>query len=219
MKEFKANEFVVFVTKKGVIKKTEMMQYANPRPSGIIALGIDEGDELVSVRITDGTKHLLLSSKEGMSIRFEESEVRPMGRAAYGVKGMTLEGADELVSAEVVEPGKTLLTVTANGYGKRTEEAEYRIQGRGGKGIIDIKTSDRNGSVIGAAQVSEDDEIMLITNKGMLIRTRAKDVSVIGRNTQGVRLISLEAEDEKVVSVTRLPESSATEAPEPEASA
>ena len=206
--------FVVFVTKKGVIKKTDLSQYANPRPSGIIALGIDEGDELVAVRLTDGAKHLLLSSKEGMSIRFEETDVRGMGRSAYGVKGMTLEGADEVVSAEVVEPGKAILTVTANGYGKRTDESEYRVQGRGGKGIIDIKTSDRNGAVVGVAQVTETDEIMLITNQGMLIRTPVKGVSIIGRNTQGVRLISLESEAEKVVQVIRLPESSTETAPE-----
>jgi DNA gyrase subunit A len=209
VKEFKDGEFVVFVTKKGVIKKTDMMSYANPRPSGIIALGIDEGDALVSVRITDGTKHLLISTKEGMSIRFEESDVRAMGRSAYGVKGITLEPSDEVVSCEVVEPGKSLLTVTSNGFGKRTEETEYRLQNRGGKGIIDIKTNERNGGVVGTAQVTDGDEIMLITNQGMLIRTRAKDVSVIGRNTQGVKLISLESETEKVVGMTRLPESAA----------
>ena len=204
----KAGQYVVFVTKKGVIKKTDLSQYANPRPSGIIALGIDDGDELVSVRVTDGTKHLLLSTQEGMSIRFDETDVRPMGRGAYGVKGMTLAPDDAVVSAEVINPGATLLTVTANGYGKRTQESEYRVQSRGGKGIIDIKTTDRNGPVVGATQVTETDEIMLITNRGMLIRTRAGDVSVIGRNTQGVRLISLENSDERVVNVARLPEPS-----------
>ncbi len=125
-----------------------------------------------------------------MSIRFPESEVRSMGRQAYGVKGITLEPGDEVVGADVVEPGTTILTVTENGYGKRTEEAEYRIQGRGGKGIIDIKTTERNGNVVGLAQVKDRDEVMLVTNGGMLIRIKVHDISVIGRNTQGVRLIS-----------------------------
>jgi DNA gyrase subunit A len=129
-----------------------------------------------------------------------------MGRAAYGVKGITLDDADEVVAAEIIDPGKTLLTVTENGYGKRTEESEYRIQGRGGKGVIDIKTTDRNGAVVGVAQVSDKDEIMLITNQGMLIRTRVREVSVIGRNTQGVRLITLESAEEKVSGIARLPE-------------
>lgn len=129
-----------------------------------------------------------------------------MGRAAYGVKGITLEGDDEVVGAEVVEKGTTILTISENGYGKRTEEAEYRTQGRGGKGIIDIKTTERNGKVVAAVQVKDDDEVMLVTNGGMLIRMRVKEVSVIGRNTQGVRLITLENAQEKVVGVSRLPE-------------
>jgi DNA gyrase subunit A len=206
VRKFEPDKFLVMVTKKGVVKKTELNLFDNPRASGIIALGIEDGDELVAVRLTDGKQHLLLSTHEGISIRFEESEVRAMGRSAYGVKGITLEGADEVVSAEVIEPGLTLLTVTENGYGKRTQDEEYRVQGRGGKGIIDIKTTERNGKVVGAAQVKETDEIMIITNRGMLIRTPVKDVSIIGRNTQGVRLITLEDAGEKVMGITRIAE-------------
>ncbi|MBX7101863.1 MAG: DNA gyrase subunit A [Myxococcaceae bacterium] len=203
---FPENQFVLFVTKKGVVKRTDLSAFSNVRQSGIIALGIEDGDALVAVQLTDGTKDVLISTAQGMSIRFAEQEVRSMGRTAYGVKGITLEGDDEVVSAEVVEKGATILTVTENGYGKRTEEAEYRTQGRGGKGIIDIKTTERNGRVTAAVQVKDDDQVMLVTNGGMLIRMRVKEVSVIGRNTQGVRLITLENAQEKVVGLSKLPE-------------
>ncbi|KFE71142.1 DNA gyrase subunit A [Hyalangium minutum] len=214
-KDFPENRYVFFVTKRGVVKRTDLSAFANVRISGIIALGIDEGDELVAVKITDGSKDILLSTAQGMSIRFPEDEVRSMGRQAYGVKGITLEEGDEVVGADVVEKGNTILTVTENGYGKRTEEAEYRIQGRGGKGIIDIKTTERNGKVVGLVQVTDGDEVMLVTNGGMLIRMKAKEISVIGRNTQGVRLIALENGTEKVTGISKLPESS-SEAEEPE---
>jgi len=205
-REFTENQFVLFVTKKGVVKRTDLTAFENVRSSGIIALGIEDGDALVAVKITDGTKDVLISTAQGMSIRFPETEVRSMGRAAYGVKGITLEADDEVVSAEMVEKDTALLTVTENGYGKRTVEAEYRTQGRGGKGIIDIKTTGRNGRVVGAVQVRDTDEVMLITNNGVLIRMKVKEISVIGRNTQGVRLITLEDVNEKVVGVSRLPE-------------
>jgi len=205
-KDFPENQFVFFATRKGVVKRTDLSAFANMRSSGLIALGIEDGDSLVAAKITDGSKDILLSTAEGMSIRFPESEVRSMGRAAYGVKGITLEGTDEVVGADLVEPGNTILTVTENGYGKRTEEAEYRIQGRGGKGIIDIKTTERNGKVVSVAQAKDTDEVMLVTNGGMLIRMKVKEISVIGRNTQGVRLISLESADEKVTGISRLPE-------------
>jgi DNA gyrase subunit A len=210
-KDFPENKFVLFVTRRGVVKRTDLSAFSNVRASGLIALGIEDGDVLVAVKITDGTKDVLLSTAQGMSIRFAEDEVRSMGRAAYGVKGITLDADDEVVGAEVVEkgvaPGEvSILTVTENGYGKRTEEAEYRVQGRGGKGIIDIKTTDRNGRVVGAVQVKDDDEVMIVTNGGMLIRMKVKEISVIGRNTQGVRLISLENEAEKVVGISKLPE-------------
>ncbi len=207
VKNFEPGRFVAFVTKKGLVKRSAIEHFDSPRPSGIIALGIEDGDALVAALLTDGSKHLLLSTRDGMAIRFEEGEVRAMGRSAFGVKGITLTEDDEVVAAEVIEAGKALLTVTENGYGKRTEESEYRLQGRGGQGVIDIKTSERNGTVVGVAQVSEKDEIMLITNQGMLIRTRVREVSVIGRNTQGVRLITLESAEEKVSGFARLGES------------
>jgi DNA gyrase subunit A len=203
---FEEGRFVFFVTRKGVVKRTDLNAFANVRSAGIIALGIDDGDSLVAVRITDGTKDLLLSTAQGMSIRFSESEVRSMGRTAYGVKGITLDDGDEVVGADVVEPGTTILTVTENGYGKRTEESEYRVQGRGGKGIIDIKTTERNGKVVGLAQVKDRDQVILVTNGGMLIRIKVHDISVIGRNTQGVRLITLEGTGEKVSGISKLPE-------------
>jgi len=207
-RDFPENRYVFFVTKRGVVKRTDLSSFSNVRSSGLIALGIDEGDELVAVKITDGSKDILLSTAQGMSIRFPEEEVRSMGRQAYGVKGITLEEGDEVVGADVVEKGATILTVTENGYGKRTEETEYRVQGRGGKGIIDIKTTDRNGKVVGLVQVKDADEVMLVTNGGMLIRMKAKEISVIGRNTQGVRLIALENGEEKVTAISKLPESS-----------
>ncbi|HZH03382.1 MAG TPA: DNA gyrase C-terminal beta-propeller domain-containing protein, partial [Myxococcaceae bacterium] len=205
-KEFSENEFVFFVTKKGVVKRTDLTAFANVRSAGIIALGVEDGDILVAARITDGTKDILLSTAKGMSIRFPESEVRSMGRGAYGVKGITLENGDEVVGADVVEKETSILTVTENGYGKRTAESEYRVQGRGGKGIIDIKTTERNGRVVGIVQVNEADEVMLVTDGGMMIRMRVNEISVIGRNTQGVRLISIEEDNEKVVGIRKLPE-------------
>jgi DNA gyrase subunit A len=210
-RDFPENRYVFFVTKKGVVKRTDLSAFSNVRSSGIIALGIDEGDELVSVMITDGSKDILLSTATGMSIRFPETEVRSMGRQAYGVKGITLEDGDEVVGADMVELETAILTVTENGYGKRTLETEYRQQGRGGKGIIDIKTTERNGKVVGLLQVKESDEVMLVTNGGMLIRMRVKEISVIGRNTQGVRLIALENEQEKVMAISKLPEGETSE--------
>jgi DNA gyrase subunit A len=208
-------EYVFMATRQGVIKKTRLDQFARPRAAGIIALGIEDGDELISARLTDGRSHILLSTAQGMAIRFEESDVRPMGRTAYGVKGITLEQGDAVVSAEAIappaegSPAPAVLTVTANGYGKRTELAEYRVQSRGGKGIITIKTSERNGPVVAATPVLETEEVMLITNKGMLIRMPAKGISVIGRNTQGVRLITLESKEDKVVGLARVAETTA----------
>ncbi len=204
-RDFDETKFVLFVTRKGIVKRTDLSAFANVRASGLIALGIEDGDALVATQITDGTKDVLISTSQGMSIRFAETEVRSMGRAAFGVKGITLDESDEVVSAELVEKGTTLLTVTENGYGKRTLEEEYRTQGRGGKGIIDIKTTDRNGRVVGAVQARDDEEVMLVTSGGVLIRMAVKEISVIGRNTQGVRLITLDNEAEKVVGLSRLP--------------
>ncbi len=205
-REFAENQYVLFVTKQGTVKRTDLTAFSNVRASGIAAITIEDGDALVAVKITDGTKDVLISTAQGMSIRFNETEVRSMGRTAVGVKGITLEAGDEVVSAEVVEKGTTLLTVTENGYGKRTVEDEYRVQGRGGKGIIDIKTTDRNGRVVGAVQVRDEDEVMIVTTSGVLIRMKVKDISVIGRNTQGVRLITLDGADEKVAGISHVPE-------------
>src|SRR5208283_4102751 len=205
-KGFPESQYVFFVTRKGVVKRTDLAAFSNVRSAGIIALGIDDGDSLVAVRITDGSKDMLLSTAQGMSIRFPEKEVRSMGRTAFGVKGITLEKDDEVVGADLIEPGTAILTVTENGYGKRTEETEYRVQGRGGKGIIDIKTTERNGLVVAAVPVRERDQIMLVTSSGMLIRMKVGDISVIGRNTQGVRLITLENPSDKVTGLSRLPE-------------
>jgi DNA gyrase subunit A len=205
-------QYVFLATKKGSIKKTRLDAFSRPRAAGIIALGIEDGDALIAARLTDGCSHVLLSTAQGMAIRFDECDVRAMGRGAYGVKGITLAEGDEVVSAEVIAPGRegepapTILTVTANGYGKRTELDEYRLQSRGGKGIITIKTTERNGPVVAATSVLESDEVMLITNRGMLIRMPAKGISLIGRNTQGVRLITVESREEQVAGVARVAE-------------
>jgi len=205
VREFRENHFVLFATKQGVVKKTDLMAYANPRPSGIIAIGLDTGDEVIDVRLTDGKQEVILTTRDGQSIRFREDEVRSMGRGAAGVKGITLESNDEVVSLEILSPGASVLTVAENGYGKRTDIAEYRVQARGGKGIITMKATDRTGCVIGVQQVTDDDNLMLVTSIGKIIRLRVADIRVIGRNTQGVRLIDIE-EGERVVSLARLAE-------------
>ena len=198
--------YLIFVTQKGLIKRTRLAAFARPRAAGLKALSIEDADSLVTVLHAKGDEDVLIGTAQGMAIRFEQKEARAMGRTAYGVKGITLEASDLVVGAELAHPGATLLTITENGYGKRTALEEYRRTHRGGKGIIDIKTSDRNGLVVAMLQVTDADELMLITNKGMLIRTRVADVSVIGRNTQGVRLMDLQQEGEKVVGATRAPE-------------
>src|SRR5467141_370680 len=198
--------YIVFVTRNGLIKRTALSAFSRPRPSGLKALSIEENDSLVSVMHARGTEDVVIGTANGMAIRFEQKEARAMGRTAYGVKGITLEDGDHGVGAELVHSGSTLLTVTENGYGKRTTIDEYRRTHRGGKGIIDIKTTERNGKVVAMLQVTDADEVMIITNKGMIIRTRVAEVSLIGRNTQGVRLIDLRQEGEKVVGATRAPE-------------
>jgi len=205
VKEFEEGKFIVMGTLKGVVKKTELSAFSNPRAGGIIAMGVEEGDRLMAAQITDGTGEVFIGTRDGVAIRFPESDVRPMGRGAYGVKGISLRDGDEVVAMEVVRPGSTLLTVTENGYGKRTELDEYRVQSRGGVGIINIQTSERNGRVVGMASVHDDDEFMLITQQGKILRTVARDIRTIGRATQGVRLIEMDAED-RVVSLARLAE-------------
>ncbi|MBI2359788.1 MAG: DNA gyrase subunit A, partial [Deltaproteobacteria bacterium] len=205
VREFQEGRCVVFATKKGLIKKTELMAYAHPRPSGIRAIALEDKDEVIGVRLTDGQQEIILSTRGGQSIRFKEVQVRPTGRGTYGVVGMRLEEGDGVVSMEILSPGAVILTVSENGSGKRTPIEEYRLQSRGGKGIITMRTTEKTGQVIGVQQVTEDDQLMLVTNKGKIIRLRVKDISVIGRNTQGVRLIDLE-DGERVVSLARLAE-------------
>jgi DNA gyrase subunit A len=205
VRDFASGGFVLLVTRRGIVKKTELTAFSNPRPSGIIALSVEDEDQLIDAVITSGTDEILLGTQQGMAIHFSEEDVRPMGRTAYGVWGIDLEDADAVVSLEVVRAGGTVLTVTRNGYGKRTELGEYRLQSRGGKGLINIKTSERNGPVIGVNFLRADEQVMLITEKGMIIRLNTADISTIGRNTQGVRLIQLE-EGDHLVSVARLAE-------------
>jgi DNA gyrase subunit A len=212
VKEFPDQEdqqYIVMGTRKGVIKKTDLSAFRNPRAGGIIAMGVEEGDAVIAVEISDGKEQIFLGTRDGMAIRFEETDVRAMGRTAYGVRGISLRDDDAVVAMEVVREGGTLLTVAQNGYGKRTELDEYRLQSRGGVGIINIQTSDRNGKVVGIAYVSDDDELMIISQGGMILRMRAGDVRVIGRATQGVRLIEMEEGDE-VVGIAKLAEKEET---------
>ncbi len=202
---FEPGYHVLMATKNGLVKKTELMAYSRPRAGGIIALNIVEGDELIAARITDGTLNVFMCSAMGKSIRFHEADVRPTGRSAQGVMGMRLMEEDRLVGLEVLSYGQTLFTVTENGFGKRTSIDEYPVQKRGGKGVITIKTSERNGKVIGILLVDNEDDVMLVTNAGKIIRMAVKGISVISRNTQGVKLISVEP-DEKVVAAARLAE-------------
>jgi len=188
-----------------VIKKTDLMAFSRPRAGGIIAVDLMEGDELIAARITDGTLNVFLGSAMGQSIRFLESEVRPTGRTARGVRGMTLSPGDRIVSMEVLSHGQTLFTATENGFGKRTLIDEYPVQKRGGKGVITIKTTERNGIVVAIHLVEEDDDVMLITDRGKVIRIPVNGISVISRNTQGVTLMGMEPE-ERIVSTARLAE-------------
>jgi DNA gyrase subunit A len=204
-RDFEAQGYIVLATRKGVIKKTELASFSNPRPGGIIALSVEDDDALIDAMQTTGADQLLLSTRAGMAIRFEETDVRPMGRTAYGVKGIDLDEGDSVVSLEVVKPGGRVLTVCENGFGKTTPIEEHRVQGRGGKGIINIKTEGRNGAVIGVKFISGDEGVMLITGKGMIIRTRSSEISTMGRNTQGVRLIQTDDGDQ-LVSIARLAE-------------
>src|SRR5215831_165417 len=205
VKEFEDDKFIVMGTRKGVVKKTQLSAFANPRAGGIIAMGVEEGDAVITVQMSGGVGQIFIGTRSGMAIRFEETDVRPMGRTAYGVRGITLRDDDYVVAMEVVKPGGTLLTVTEQGFGKRTEIDEYRVQSRGGVGIINISTTDRNCEVAGIAYVNAGDELLLITQQGMILRTQADDVRAIGRATQGVKLIDIEGDD-KVVGIAKLVE-------------
>jgi DNA gyrase subunit A len=205
VKEFEEDKFIVMGTRLGVVKKTVLSAFSNPRAGGIIAMGVEAGDSVIAVQLTDGSGEVFIATRYGMAIRFPESDARPMGRTAYGTRGISLRGDDYVVSMEVVKPGGTLLTVTERGFGKRTEIEEYRVQARGGVGIINIATTTKNGLVVGVAYVQGGDELLLITQQGMILRMATDDVRAIGRATQGVTLINIEGDD-KVVSIARLVE-------------
>lgn len=203
VRDFNKGKFIVMATRNGFVKKTPLKDYSNPRSTGIIGLKINEGDELIGVRITDGSHDIFLTTREGKSIRFPESQIRSMGRVSTGNMGIKLEPGDEVVSMDTIKNGETILTVTEKGYGKRTPTGEYRIQSRNGKGILTIKITERNGKVIYAYQVSERDQIMIITDGGKIIRFNVSDIPITGRATQGVKLIDL-SEGERVSSVAKV---------------
>jgi DNA gyrase subunit A len=207
VREFHDDECLFMVTRRGTVKKTELTAFKRPLGRGIIALGLEENDQLIGVARVKASDHVILSTRDGMAIRFDESKVRSMGRPAYGVKGIDLSEGDEVVGMIVaagVDDPASILTVCANGYGKRTPLTEYRAQNRGGKGLIDIQTSERNGPVVAVAKVTEEDEVMLTTTTGMVIRTKVEAIRTIGRNTQGVRLIKVDDGD-AVSSLAKLP--------------
>jgi len=211
VRDFAAGGYILFVTKQGKVKKTELEAYSHPRAGGIQAIGLEDGDEVMAALRTDGRREVMVATKLGMGIRFTEDEVRPMGRGAAGVRGIELEEGDEVIAAEVMQEGVTILTVTERGFGKRTPLEEYRLQGRAGKGIIDIKTGGRNGNVVGMLQVRDEDDLLVVTTKGKIIRIHAADISSQGRNTWGVRIIELEPDD-RVGSIARVEAEQAPEA-------
>jgi DNA gyrase subunit A len=207
VREFRDDQYVIMVTKNGIIKKTNLGEFSNVRNTAIIAMTFDEGDELAAAKLSNGKHHIFICTKEGMSIRFEESEVRAMGRSARGVKAIELEKGDNVVGVEVLDPietkGVTILTVTENGYGKRTEPQEYRIQSRGGKGVITLKATPKTGFIMGTKAVMDNDDLMLISDKGQILRIKVNEIRETGRVAQGVKLINLN-ENEKVVGLALL---------------
>ncbi|MBO0994911.1 DNA gyrase subunit A [Bacillus sp. SD088] len=203
VEEFLEDWYLFFATKQGVIKRTPLSAFANIRTNGLIALGLRENDELISVQLTDGNKDIVVGTKKGLLIRFNEVDVRSMGRTATGVKGITLAGDDETVGMEILEEHEDVLVVTKNGFGKRTPAAEYRIQSRGGKGLITCKITERTGTVVAVETVQGDEDIMIITNSGVVIRMDVQDISIIGRNTQGVKLMTL-GDDSSVSTVAKV---------------
>jgi DNA gyrase subunit A len=203
IRRFEVERYLIMATKKGIVKKTELTAYGNPRQAGIIALTLDEGDELIGVGVTSGDQEIFLGTRNGLSIRFSEEEVRPIGRTGRGVIGIRLDDDDEVVGMAVLSPEASILTVTQGGYGKRTHESEYRAQSRGGRGLINLRVTSKTGRVVGVRQVFEGDDVMLMSDQGNLVRIEVSEVNEIGRNTQGVRLISL-TEDQRLVGVVRI---------------
>jgi DNA gyrase subunit A len=203
VKNFEGDNHLMMVTQKGVLKKTPLSAFSNPRAGGIIAIRVDEGDSLIEVKLTSGQDELVLVTRQGQSIRIHETDVRPTGRATRGVKGITLKKTDDaVVGMEVVEKDASLLVLCENGHGKRTAFDEFRGQRRGGKGVIAIKTTKRNGLVVGVLSVRDTDDIIVITAEGKMMRTSVSQIREISRNTQGVRIISL-SEGDRVVDVAK----------------
>jgi len=199
---FSEKEYLVMLTKNGIVKRSSMADYSRPRNGGIIAITLKEGDALIDAKKTDGKRELILATAQGNAIRFKESEVREIGRTGQGVIGIRLEDKDSVVGM-ATDDTETLMIVTENGYGKRTDISEYRLQSRGGKGVINIKTHGRNGAVVGIVSVKDSDQLLLVSSGGKMIRLFVKDVSIIGRNTGGVRLMKLD-EKEKVVALEKV---------------
>lgn len=195
VKQFDEEHFLVLATNQGIIKKTPLSNFKKPRRGGIRAITLDEGDNLITARLTDGSRHIVLATENGMAIRFDEKDVRPIGRTGKGVKGITLKGDDSVVGMEIATDNKSLLTITENGYGKQTPMTEYRVIGRGGVGVINIQCSDRNGKVVEVKTVYPDNEIIFMSRQGIVIRTKVSGISKIGRNTQGVRLMKMSGDD------------------------
>ena len=206
---FEGTNYLIMTTRKGTIKKTELSAYSNPRKNGIIAITLEQQDELINVELTDGKQQILLATKNGLAVRFNEANVRPTGRSAQGVRGIHLKDNDEVVGMVVASEDKTLLSITEHGYGKRTQISDYRLINRGGFGVINMQCSERNGKIVSIACLSDNDDILLISRKGILIRVPASDISIIGRNTQGVRVMKLESDDVVVGAVKVIKENSA----------
>ncbi|MBT8093084.1 MAG: DNA gyrase subunit A, partial [Gammaproteobacteria bacterium] len=202
IREYAEGHFVFMATSAGTVKKTPLVEFSRPRASGIIAIDLRGEDKLVDVAITDGDAEILLVASHGKAIRFSEADVRPMGRGAAGVRGIRLPEGHEVIGLSIIQEG-LILTATENGYGKRTPVEDFPLQGRGGQGVISIQTTDRNGRTVGALQTAEDDEIMLISSNGTLVRTAVADISIMGRNTQGVRLIRV-GSGQRLVGLARI---------------
>ena len=198
VREFSENHFLVMCTNKGIVKKTPLTEFSRPRQAGIRAINLLPDERLVAVKVSDGGQNLVLASGNGMAIRFSEEDIRPMGRTARGAQGIALDEGEEVVGMVSVTTGATLLSVTRNGYGKRTPLDDYRLQRRGGRGLITIKTTRRNGPLVDIREVDDNEELMVITRNGIIIRMSVRDISTLGRNTQGVRIISLKGDDHVV---------------------
>jgi DNA gyrase subunit A len=211
IREYQEDRYIFMATAMGTVKKTSLVAFSRPRTAGIIAVGLEEGDQLVGVDITDGTRDVMMFTTEGKAIRFAEDDVRPMGRNAAGVRGIRLPDGERVISLIIPDPQGLILIASENGYGKLTSVDEFPVHGRGGQGVIAMQTTERNGQLVAAIQVATENELMLMSSNGTLVRTRASEVSVLGRNTQGVRLIRLD-EGERLIGVESVE-------PEPESDA